>query len=239
MKFIDAPRKIFDSLKQRGWNGTLKHSFLWLRYHYVMYEENAFDRKYGTDTTARVQPKDFGIESKSLEYASKYEPVTSDIFDRMIRAIPIDPREYVFIDLGSGKGRALMFAARFSFQKIIGVELSPKLHAIAQENIRRFQRKTGFERDFELHCVAAEDYDFPQANTVLYLYNPFHGPVLAAVLSRLQQSLRVYPRELIVLYRNPVHAVVFESQPFLRPVPSNSKYAVYRGLTENPSEDPK
>jgi hypothetical protein len=229
MKFVDAPRKLYDSLRERGLKRTWQHSVQWLRYHYFLYQENSFDRLYGTDTTAKVQPEDFGVSSKSLAYASPYEAVTADVFDRMIRVIPIDHKKYIFIDLGSGKGRALMYAANFPFGKMIGVEFSPKLHEIARANISRFQSKVG-HKDFELHCLPAEEYVFPALDTVLFLYNPFQAPVIASVLSRLEASLRIHPRDLILLYRNPLFAELFDKQPFLQSVCRNSEYGVYRNI---------
>jgi len=37
--------------------------------------------------------------------------------------VPLEPAESTFVDLGSGRGRALFFAARTGFHRVIGVEL--------------------------------------------------------------------------------------------------------------------
>src|ERR1700719_3166712 len=42
---------------------------------------------------------------------------------------------YTFVDIGAGKGRALLLAAELPFRKVIGVELSEELARIAQKNI--------------------------------------------------------------------------------------------------------
>jgi len=45
-----------------------------------------------------------------------------------MQAMPIDLSKFTFIDLGAGKGRALLMASDYLFQKIIGVEFMPELH---------------------------------------------------------------------------------------------------------------
>jgi hypothetical protein len=47
-------------------------------------------------------------------------------------------QDFTFIDLGSGKGRALLMASAYPFKRIIGVEFMPELHRVAQENIRKY-----------------------------------------------------------------------------------------------------
>ena len=43
----------------------------------------------------------------------------------------------VFIDFGCGNGRVVYQLARYSFARVIGVEISEKLEAISRENIER------------------------------------------------------------------------------------------------------
>ena len=48
-------------------------------------------------------------------------------------------RNDVLLDYGSGKGRVLVWAAAsFPLRRIIGVELDPQLHALAEANIRNW-----------------------------------------------------------------------------------------------------
>jgi predicted RNA methylase len=43
--------------------------------------------------------------------------------------------ETTFVDIGSGKGRALIIAAEYAFKRIIGVEYSPSLATICRRNL--------------------------------------------------------------------------------------------------------
>ena len=47
-------------------------------------------------------------------------------------------RDVHILDLGSGKGRALLLASMYPFAHIVGVEVQPELDDIARQNIERF-----------------------------------------------------------------------------------------------------
>ena len=76
--------------------------------------------------------------------SSPYQPTEPELFRKMlaslIQASPkIDFREFTFIDIGSGKGRALLMAADYPFRRILGIELLPDLHRVAR---REYQAST-------------------------------------------------------------------------------------------------
>jgi SAM-dependent methyltransferase len=77
-----------------------------------------------------MRRKNFNL--KRIRHRLRKPPsVLRQILDRL----QLDFEEYTFIDLGSGKGRALLIASEF--RAVAGVELSPRLHAIAVENFAR------------------------------------------------------------------------------------------------------
>src|SRR6202167_2877534 len=71
-------------------------------------------------------------------FHSPYQPTEAGLFHEMIDALcehtHIDLSEFVFVDLGSGKGRTLLMASDYPFQRIVGVELLPALHETAKGN---------------------------------------------------------------------------------------------------------
>ena len=71
----------------------------------------------------------------------------------------MDKEQLVFVDLGSGKGRTLLLASEYPFRRIVGVELSPKLHRIAKTNVEKFRSEEQRCRTFALHCMDAVRYD--------------------------------------------------------------------------------
>lgn len=220
-------RKLLATLRRDG----LVESLVLVR-GYIEYRlEKRFgarvDRKYGSETGGRISLDRLEIESANVGEGVQYEPVSELYLRRMLRAVPIPPDTYDFVDLGTGKGRPLLVAAEYPFRRLIGIEFSPELHEIAQQNVARFRARTGSTQEFELHLGDATSFDFPPAPLVLHLFNPFGEPVLRRVLSRLEASLGQAPRDVVVLYFYPLHRRVLDEAPFLRRVKATSQYAVY------------
>lgn len=128
---------------------------------------------------------------------------------------------FAFVDLGSGKGRAVLLAARLPFLKVLGVELNPDLHRIAERNLRRFCAPEPLEPQVRADSVAvvqgdAAALEYPPMPLVVFLYNPFQAPVLRRCLYRIRRSLREQPREAWVVYVNAEEESVFSDFPELR-----------------------
>jgi len=145
-----------------------------------------------------------------------------------MRAVRIDPREYLFIDFGSGKGRALVLAARYGFKRVIGVEFARSLHEIAERNIAIYRSRNEGTPPVDLHCADAVDFTLPDADAMLFFYNPFGCEVLSQICRNIEVAFRSRPRTLVIAYRNPVHANVFDSLGFLTREILNDVFAVYR-----------
>ena len=189
------------------------------------------DRKYGADTGGRIPLDRLAIESQNVAEGVQYEPVSEFYFHRMLGAVQIPPDTHVFVDLGSGKGRALLLAADYPFKRFIGVEFSPELHEAAQVNLGRFVARTGSAQSFQLWLGDAVSFEFPLEPIALHLFNPFGEAVLREVVQRLATSVREVPRDVLVFYKNPRHSRVLDEVPFLRRVKVTSKYAVYASAT--------
>ena len=110
----------------------------------------------------------------------------------------------VLIDLGSGMGRAVILAAkRYPFRRIVGVEIAPELHEIALRNIERNRRRLRCQQ-IELVNADVLDYPIPDDVTVVYLYNPFTGPIFDHVVAEIERSVDHSPREVRIIYLNPI-----------------------------------
>jgi hypothetical protein len=110
----------------------------------------------------------------------------------------------VFVDFGSGMGRVVFQAALwYPFRQVIGVELSARLHEIAEDNIARNRSRLRC-RDVDLVRADVLDYPVPDDVTVAFFDNPFTGHIFAAVLDRLLGSVDRAPRTVTIVYFNPV-----------------------------------
>jgi SAM-dependent methyltransferase len=158
---------------------------------------------------------------------SPYQPTEAMLFREMLDSLKIDFHKFTFIDLGSGKGRTLLMASDYPFHSILGVELIPSLHAIAQNNIAAYKKDSQVCFALKSICADARDFKFPAEPTVLYLFNPLPASGLSVVLENLKQSLQKSPRCLYVLYHNPEHEHLFEKCSYLKKTGGTHQYALY------------
>lgn len=175
-----------------------------------------YDRVLGVETDGVHLPNALNLTGEHARHAHEYLASPTSVFRRMILSIPIDFRRFVFVDLGSGKGRILMMAAELPFQRVDGVELSRELHRTALKNIAAIAPRG---LNIFLHNMDATDYEFSPEPFVIYLFHPFQETVVARVLENLQQSLRRAPREGYILYLNAKHRDLFDAADFLAPMP--------------------
>ncbi len=166
-------------------------------------EAEAFDRRFGTDTGWRLSLDALAAEGDDAPALWRYWPSAAGPFHELLDAAEVAPDD-VFVDLGSGKGRALLMAASYPFRKLIGVELSPSLHEVARKNLARVAAAHGGARRFELVCGDAADWEPPTAPLLVYLFQPFPVETLRAVLARLAESLERAPRRVTLAYLNPL-----------------------------------
>ena len=165
-------------------------------------------------------------------FHSPYQPTEPALFHEMLAALrqqpQLDFQEFTFIDLGSGKGRTLLLASDYPFRRIVGVELLPALHQIAQENLQKYTRESQKCFALESICADATAFPFPAEATLLYLFNPFPESGLKRMLANLEQSLRQSPRPVYVLYHNPqLERVLAESAAWTK-VEGTHQYSIYQ-----------
>lgn len=193
-------QKLLHSLAKRGIAGTIKRMGLYIRDILRWYLDARFDRRYGVDTSGKLSLNELKIDSTNVSEATWYEPVPTLCFERLIRELSIDFEKYIFIDFGSGRGRALLLAADYPFARVIGVEFSSELHAVALQNIITY--KNPKQRCFQIEsvCIDAVDFELPQVPSVLFFYSPFKASVFNKVIDNLMKSLKKCPRRIYILY---------------------------------------
>lgn len=162
--------------------------------------DTLFERRYGVLTSGELSPAQLGFEG---EDRNRYLPAGLTSLRRILRRSEVGPHD-VFIDFGSGMGRVVLQAAlTYPFRRVIGVELSTELHDIAQANVDRNRDRLRV-RDVTLVNADALDYTVPDDLTVAFFYNPFGGEIFRNVIERLLESVDRCPRELKIIYGNPV-----------------------------------
>lgn len=160
-------------------------------------------------------------------FHSPYQPTEPSLFQEMMGAVPVAFNGYTFIDIGSGKGRALLMASHYPFKTIIGVELIGELNRIAEENIRKYQSPNQRCREIQSIFANALDYEFPFEPTLLYLFNPLPEADFTVLLERLESSLAQYPRPIWVIYHNPLLERLLRSRSGFQRMGGTEQYAIY------------
>jgi SAM-dependent methyltransferase len=190
------------------------------------------DAEYDWDHRVNTTSAAVGWRDRLLGvFHSPYQPTESVLFHEMITALSaqagFDFRQFVFLDLGSGKGRTLLMASDYPFRRIVGVELLPALHRAALENLGRYQSEAQKCFAIESICADATEFTFPAEPVVLFLFNPFPEPGLRRVIANLERSVRERPRKLYVLYHNPLLEHALGESTAVKKICGTHQYAVY------------
>ena len=132
-------------------------------------------RFYGLDYTY-VSLNDLGLSASRSNWHS---PSGRADLTRVLRSLGI-PSDSRALDLGCGKGAAVLTMARFPFEEIVGVDLSGELVDVAKTNAARV-------RQTKVRFVCSDAADFLDLGrfTHLYLYNPFPDSVMKSVMQNL------------------------------------------------------
>ena len=189
---IPSPARILLKLQKQGVGPSLQYAVHRLHNEY-------WERKLGIRTAGGYLLASEGVVDKDDH---DYSPESYLDFERAMKWLSSEELRGVFLDCGSGKGRIVLRAACYPFRRAIGVELSPKLTAIAADNLERARKRLTC-RDVQLITLDATRYEFPADLTCLFLYNPFGGAVLDTVLGNLRRSLESAPRAFALIVSTP------------------------------------
>ena len=238
--------RIKKSIQERGIITTLCRSFL-LPIHLFKEHRAAaalrpdaaiseFDREHGVDTDGRFEGwtylSDLDIPSPNWIYGNDYAAIEPLRFRRALAGLDIAFEDFTFVDFGSGKGRALLLASQFPFKRILGLEFSPELHKIAEENIRRYNVPTQKCREIQSLNVDFVDFSLPSENLVLFFFRPCGIQIMSPVVAGIGRSLVSHPRPLYIAYVAPTaeQEQLFASAGFLEKILEDVEfqYCIYR-----------
>jgi SAM-dependent methyltransferase len=108
------------------------------------------------------------------------------------------------IDIGCGKGGALITFSKYPFQSVDGLDISDKLISIAKSNLKKLRIST--VKLFQSDAATFSDLD---KYTYIYMFNPFPCTIMTDVMTKINESIKRHPRELTIIYMNPVcHDVI-------------------------------
>lgn len=137
----------------------------------------------------------------------RYQPTPARWILALIERAAIGPQDR-FVDLGSGLGQVLLMTAMLSGARSTGIELEPSY----TEHARLSAQGLGL-KGADFVTADAREADLTDG-TVYFLYTPFRGGLLQAVLERLRAQSRLRP--IRVCGHGPCCEALFQT-PWLRP----------------------
>jgi SAM-dependent methyltransferase len=187
-----------------------------------------FDAAHGVDTGGLIPAGDLVTGHSSDAHVTAYYGVAPSILRGLVElwaeaAATHGPaperRRYSFVDIGAGKGRAMLVASELGFRQVIGVELNPEMADIAERNVAQWTSSRAEDETAEpvspvrVVEMDALEFEFPAGPCVAFLFHPFEAPLLKRLLRRMETQFAKRPGQLDVLYVNAECAAVFNANP--------------------------
>lgn len=231
-------RQLEKSLKMRGFSGTLKFAFSrvasLLRSRLTTAASPAdestrhsFDLLHGVDTSGFIPLSRLDIQGDNWIHGVQYQAVSPATFQRVLEMAPRPVEDFTFIDMGAGKGRAVLLAAGYPFRRVIGVEFSSELVAIARRNLTLYAAGSIRCNQVDLVLGDAAEFELPSSPIVLYLYNPFDDVVMKRLVRSVRASLLREPRRIFVIYVNPQCADAWDEVEEFKRVYASGDLCIY------------
>lgn len=161
-------------------------------------QQRAFERRLGVSTQGHTYLDDAGesTEDRGFYEGCQWLPVR-----RALKALDPGPAD-VFVDLGSGKGQALLIAGGLPYGRVIGVELLDELTRDAERNLAQARPRL---RAARVEAVTADVLEWPVPDdlSLVFMYCPFMGEIFHASMQRIFESYDRNPRPLHIVYSYP------------------------------------
>ncbi|HTV08814.1 MAG TPA: class I SAM-dependent methyltransferase [Candidatus Aquilonibacter sp.] len=181
-----------------------------------------FDVAYGTETSGllsgKIIARGTGAAPEDLTaYYGIAPSILRALLDLWLRELhpPAPIERTVFLDVGAGKGRAMLVASEYPFLSVEGIELNPALASIARRNISLWTRseQSNMLAPLELHEADATRLPLPREPILAHLFHPFEDRLLRRFLRHVEKDLAAHPHPFDLLYVNAEHDSLIDRHP--------------------------
>jgi SAM-dependent methyltransferase len=178
-----------------------------------------FDARYGVETSGLIGGGELAAGHRHDAFITAYAGVAPS---RFVAALELwrgelggrRVEQYNFVDLGCGKGRAVLMASEWPFREVIGVELNPGLARVAESNAEVWAAAGLTRSPVRVVCGDATEVPLPGGPLLLFVYNAFAEPVVRALAERLRERKPAGAVDLI--YQNAAFGGVLEEVAGMR-----------------------
>lgn len=203
--------------------GYIKTIFSTLYYRINTHIENI----RGFDFSTKESIDTLGLDkNKSEQYES------TKVLELKIWLKKIPDNDYIAIDFGSGKGLVLVELLKNKmFEYVYGVEISQKLNYISKNNLTIFNNYNSVE----LLTIDAIDtpMEIISKSNFFFFYNPFPESIFKKVFERIERSISINPRDIVLIYFNPLYSdiitesIIFNNPKIIHNILSNADTHIY------------
>ena len=188
-----------------AWNWNIPLAWFMVR------DEIRGEKKYGINTTGYNNLKHLARKGIDLDHATIYMPAGYHVLEQLLEHVNLYPHNKHFLDIGCGKGRAMVVAAHFGFTNISGIDFSKEFCVKAEEHLQQLAIKN--IRTSVQHADAFY-YKIPVETEVIFLFNPFDDVIMSGVVENILMSHEQRPRSIYVVYMNPQQKDLFTEAGF-------------------------
>ena len=155
---------------------------------------------FGADLVKTIPKEDFDYDFKFATNSGVSRQIgLADVIASLETDVEVQ-RHMKALDVGCGKGGAIMMMKQsFLFDRVDGIELSPKICKIAEDNMKKLNIESNIMN------VSATEFDKYGNYDLLYLYDPFRGEVFLEALRQIEYAVRNRSKPIFLVYANPYH----------------------------------
>lgn len=164
------------------------------------FEDYLFEILNGYELSGIASNKDLVADNpNSLSHATAYHAVWCRNLRELFNEAKKTGYDFEnFIDIGSGKGKACLYAsAKQPFKNIIGIEFSAPLVTIANKN----KDKANLKNIAFINADATE-FELPNQTSLVFMFNPFDGVVLEKFISNNINHFKIHKS--VIAYANDI-----------------------------------
>lgn len=173
-----------------------------IAFHILLHEIKG-ESKYGIHTTGSDELKKTKAAGVDISHATVYMPASYLLLEDIFSRLPVDNLNH-FVDIGSGKGRALCVAAHNRFKKVTGIDFSGELCTRAESNLL-LTKKIFPSLNYSLINKDACAVEIPPDADCIFFFNPFDQVIMSAVTNNIIDSYKKNPRTIYIVYLNPLY----------------------------------
>lgn len=131
---------------------------------------------------------DFSMRQKSrnIKFSGNhgYALTQKKAFDEIMKNIEIVAGD-AFVDIGCGKGGVLLYASKYNFARVAGIEIEDSLINVAKKNFKILK----LDRVELFHDNAVTFERYAEFN-VYFMFNPFDADIYMKVINRIVEATK-------------------------------------------------